>query len=169
MSHRPALPSYRKHKQSGQAIVTFRLPSGKRKDYLLGRYASEESKAEYARLLGEFRAGHGSLPGPAGPLGDLTVNELLVRYLRHCDGYYRRADGSPTGQAEQVRYALRPVMDRYGHTPARDFGPLGLKAVRAAMVESGLAACVWQETNTRSGRPSRMAPWSRPKTAKAVL
>src|SRR5947209_6367554 len=104
MSHRPALPSYRKHKQSGQAIVTFRFPGGKRKDFILGRYGSPESKAEYARLFGEFQAGHGAIPGSAGPLGDLTVNELLVRYLRHCDGYYRNADGSPTGQAEQARY-----------------------------------------------------------------
>jgi hypothetical protein len=66
MSRRPILPSYRKHKQSGQAVVTFRLPSGKRKDYLLGTFGSKESKAEYARLLAEFQAGHGTMPGPAG-------------------------------------------------------------------------------------------------------
>jgi len=56
MSRRPNLPSYRKHKQSGQAIVTFRLPSGRGKDYLLGPHGSEQSKAEYARLLTEFQA-----------------------------------------------------------------------------------------------------------------
>ena len=55
MSRRPILPSYRKHKDSGQAIVTFRLPSGKRKDYLLGPYGSKESKSEYARLMSEFQ------------------------------------------------------------------------------------------------------------------
>src|SRR5215207_8432190 len=105
MPRRPVLPSYRKHKQSGQAVVTFRLPGGKRKDYLLGRYGSKESKAEYARLLTEFQAGHRSLPGPGHPIGDVSVNELLVRYLRHCDQYYRAADGTPTGQAEVIRYA----------------------------------------------------------------
>jgi integrase len=156
MSHRPALPSYRKHKQSGQAIVTFRLPGGRKKDYLLGKYGSAESKAEYARLLGEFQAGHGSLPGPSYPLADLTINELLVRYLRHCDAYYRRADGTQTGQADQVRYALRPLMDRYGHTVARDFGPLGLKAVRAAMVESGLSRKV---INQRIGIVRQFFKW----------
>jgi integrase len=137
MSRRPGLPSYRKHKQSGQAIVTFRLPGGKKKDYLLGRYGSKESKAEYARLLGEFQAGHGTMPGPDGPLSDLTINELLVRYLHHCDQYYRNTDGSPTGQAASVRFALRALMEMYGHTLACRFGPLALKAVRAEMVETG--------------------------------
>ena len=149
-------PSYRKHKQSGQAVVTFRLPGGKRKDYLLGPYGSKESKTDYARLLAEFQAGHGTMPGPAGPLGDLTVNELLVRYLRHCASYYRHADGAPTGQAEQVRYALRPLMERYGHTPARDFGPLSLKAVRAAMVDSGLSRKV---VNQRVGIVRQFFKW----------
>lgn len=62
MPHQQVLPSYRKHKQSGNAIVTFRLPSGRRKDYVLGPYGSKKSKAEYARLLGEFQAGHGTPP-----------------------------------------------------------------------------------------------------------
>jgi hypothetical protein len=42
---------------------------------------------------------------PAHPLGDLTVNELLVRYLRHCENYYRQGDGTPAGRAEQGRRA----------------------------------------------------------------
>ena len=107
MSHRSIVPTYRKHKQSSQAIVTFRLASGKRKDYLLGRFGSQESRAEYARLLAEFQTSHGAMPGPSGPVGHLTINELLVRYLRHCDEQYRNADGTPTGQAADV--GLHPV------------------------------------------------------------
>jgi hypothetical protein len=103
--------------------VTFRLPGGKRKDCLLGRYGTKELKVEYTRLLAEFRAGHQSLPRSAGTIGDVTINELLVRYLRHCDRYYRAADGTPTGQEEVIRYALRPVKELDGHTPARAFGP----------------------------------------------
>ena len=137
MSHRSAVPTYRKHEQSGQAVVTFRLPNGRRKDYLLGRHGSKESKTEYARLLAEFQAGHGAMPGTSGVLGDLTVNELLVQYLRHCDQFYRNADGTPTGHADGVRFALRVLMSMYGHTMARDFGPLALKAVRTALVERG--------------------------------
>src|SRR3954449_3333471 len=93
MPRRSSFPSYRKHKQSGQAIVTFRLPAGKRKDYLLGPYRSKESKAEYARLLAVYQAGDGTLPMAAGG-PDLTVAELLVRYLRHADTHYCHPDGT---------------------------------------------------------------------------
>lgn len=156
MSHRPGLPSYRKHKQSAQAIVTFRLPSGKKKDYLLGPYGSRDSKSEYARLLSEFQAGGGSMPDKAGPLGDLTINELLVRYLRHCDGYYRNADGTPTGQAAGVRFALRHLMTMYGHTQASDFGLLALKAVRGALIESGNSR---KTVNLRVGLVRQFFKW----------
>src|SRR5688500_17963985 len=156
MSRRPSLPTYRKHKQSGQAIVTFRLAGGKRKDYLLGPYGSKQSKTEYARLVAEFQAGGGSLPGPAGPVGDLTINELLVRYLRHCDGSYRNADGTPTGQAAGIRFALRPLMATYGHTQARDFGPLALKAVRAALVRAGNSR---KTVNLRVGLVRQFFKW----------
>ena len=137
MLQKSVLLSYRKHKQSGNAIVTFCLPSGKRKDYVIGRYGSKECKAEYARLPEEFQAGHGALPGPSGPIGDITVNELLVRYLRHCDRYSRAGDGTSAGQADNVQHATRPLMKLYGHTMVRNFGPLALKAVRVSMVETG--------------------------------
>ena len=46
-----ALPRYALHKPSGQARV--RLPDGQggRKEYYLGRYGSDESYAEYTRLI----------------------------------------------------------------------------------------------------------------------
>jgi integrase len=156
MPQQSLLPSYRKHKQSGNAIVTFRLPGGRRKDYVLGCYGSNESKAEYARLLGEFEAGHGTLPGPSGPTGDITINELLVRYLRHCDQYYRSLDGTPTRQAESVRDATRPLMHAYGHTTVRNFGPLALKAVRALMIEAGNAR---KTINQRIGMIRQFFKW----------
>jgi hypothetical protein len=156
MSRRRAVPSYRKDTQSGQAVVTFRLPTGKRKDYLLGSYGSRESKAEYARLLAEFQAGHGAMAGVAEPVADLTVNELLVRYLRHCDQYYRNADGTPTGQAAGVRFALRAPMDMYGHTPAGDFGPLALKVGRAPLVDAGNSR---KTVNVRVGLVRQFFKW----------
>ena len=54
-----------------------------------------ESKAEYGRILAQLRAGGAIVPvGPAAP--DLTVNELLVKFLAHADAYYRHPDGTPT-------------------------------------------------------------------------
>jgi hypothetical protein len=49
------LPTYRLHKQSGKAIVSLPLGDGTYKDYLLGFYNSEESKAEYARVVTEWQ------------------------------------------------------------------------------------------------------------------
>src|SRR5262245_35612401 len=81
-------PSYRKH-SSGQAIVTLPLGSGRRKDILLGPYGSPESHEEYERLLGEWRVNGGCVPEPAVPAAsDITLNELMVRYLAHADAYY---------------------------------------------------------------------------------
>jgi hypothetical protein len=50
LSH-TAVPSYRFHKQSGQAIVTL---SGK--DVLLGKYYTVASRAEYNRRIAEWVA-----------------------------------------------------------------------------------------------------------------
>jgi len=44
-----AVPSYRRHKQSGQGIVTL---SGR--DFLLGKYDTTESRDKYNRLIAEW-------------------------------------------------------------------------------------------------------------------
>jgi hypothetical protein len=49
LNHR--LPSYRKHKPSGQAVVTL---DGK--DHYLGPHGSKASLQEYDRLVGEWQA-----------------------------------------------------------------------------------------------------------------
>ena len=60
MARRPnPIPSYRLHKQSGQAVVTLRDGTGKRRDVLLGIYNTPESKAEYRRVLAEWEDGGG--------------------------------------------------------------------------------------------------------------
>jgi hypothetical protein len=74
----------------GQAIVTVNL-NGTRKDFLLGRYDSPESKAEYRRLLADLEAGKVWADVPR----DLTVNELCLRYWEHAQVYYRDHDGTP--------------------------------------------------------------------------
>ena len=52
-----SLPKYRKHKRSGQAIVTL---SGK--DFYLGPHGTNASKLEYDRLIGEWLANGRQLP-----------------------------------------------------------------------------------------------------------
>ena len=51
--HRTRVPKYRLHKPSGRAVVTFREFG----DIYLGEHGSEESKAEYRRLVSEYLTG----------------------------------------------------------------------------------------------------------------
>lgn len=147
MARKITLPSYRRHKQSGQAVVTLNDPVGRRRDVLLGPYGSPESKAEYARVIGEWQASHRGLPGPAP--SDITVNEILIRFWEHVEEHYRNPDGTPTTEVENFRNALKPLRELYGHTPAVRFGPLALKTVRQRWIDGGLSR---RFINQRVGR-----------------
>jgi integrase len=145
-------PSYRLHKPSGQAVVTL----GGR-DVYLGRHGSPESRAEYDRLTAEWLLqGRPQVARPVGAGQDTTVNEMVLAYLRHADAYYVK-DGKPTSEPKNVRLALRPLRRLYGDTLARDFGPLALKTVRQAMVDSGLCR---NEVNKRSRQVVRAFKWA---------
>ena len=124
---------------------------------LLGRYDSPESKGEYERLLSAIRTAtpvvSRALPLP--PL--LTVNELLLAFLGHCEAYYRRPDGSPTSEPRTYRLALRVVQQLFGPTPAAEFGPLALKAVRQRMADLGWSRGV---VNQSVGRVRRCWKWA---------
>lgn len=148
-------PKYRR--KGHQAIVTLTDPSGKRRDYLLGPWKSAESRAEYGRLLAEWHAAGMCIPhvGP-GP-SDLTVNELILRFWQHAKLHYRHADGTPTSEQDGYRHSLRPLKALYGHTLAREFTPLALKAVRQNMIDAGLARRL---INQRIGRVRRLFRWA---------
>jgi hypothetical protein len=53
---RKSVPSYRLHRATGQAIVTLTDEPANRRDVYLGKFGSDESRAEYARVLGEWQA-----------------------------------------------------------------------------------------------------------------
>src|SRR5262249_33619616 len=76
------IPAYRLHKQSGQAVVTLPDGFGRRRDILLGKYGTPESRKEYARVLAEWEANGRHLPQPTAA-SDLTVNELVLGYWKH--------------------------------------------------------------------------------------
>jgi integrase len=156
MSRPSHVPSYRRHKQSGQAIVTLTDAAGDRRDVLLGRYGTKESRTEYARVIAEWEAAGRNLP-TASAAADLTVNELLVRFWAHAEQHYRDPDGKPTNELNDYRLSLRPLRELYGHTPAKDFGPLALVAVRQRMMEAGLCRGV---INQRVGRIRRAFKWA---------
>jgi integrase len=127
------------------------------RDIYLGRYGSPESRAEFDRILAEWLSNGRRLPAPASASGtDLSVNELAVTYLAFADGYYTKR-GKPTSEPVSIRQTIRPLRQLYGHTLAREFGPLQLKAVRQAMIDAGLCR---NEVNKRTGRIVRMFKWA---------
>jgi hypothetical protein len=67
MCRRNHVPTYRLHKQSGQAVVTLPDGLGNRRDVLLGRYGSTESRKEYTRVLAEWESSGRILPGSRPP------------------------------------------------------------------------------------------------------
>jgi integrase len=136
MSRKPSVPSYRLHKQSGQAVVTLPDELGGRQDVLLGQYDSPDSLAEYARVIAEWTANGRRLPHKE-TTPDLTVNELILPYFQFVQGYYRHPDGRPTSEVDNIRLALRPLRKLYGHKPAAEFDSLALEALREQMVRDG--------------------------------
>jgi integrase len=105
------------------------------RDVYLGRFGSPEAEQRYQQAVAEWLANSRMNPATRaesdpGP----TVAEILVPYVEHCERYYRRADGTPTGEAANIKLALRPLRELYAHIPARDFGPLQLKAVRNKLI-----------------------------------
>jgi integrase len=150
----PKIPSYRLHKPSGKAIVVIR-----NRMYYLGKFGSAESKDEYSRIIAEWAAQSGDLapPRPRDRPGEvLTITELASAYWEYVIGYYVK-DGEVTSEAECIRQALKPVRRIYGHTLAKDFGPLALKTVRRAMIAQGWAR---NHVNRQTNRVKRMFSWA---------
>src|SRR4051812_29595783 len=113
-------PSYRLHKPTGQAVVTI---DGR--DFYLGKHGSEASRGEYDRLISEWLSHGRRLPAA----DDATISELLVGFFKWADAYYMK-DGEPTSESGLFRLSLAVLRRLYGHSQAKDFGPLALKTVR---------------------------------------
>ncbi len=91
-----SIPKYRNHKSSGLAIVTLPDGRGGRRDFTLGPYGTKASRLEYSRLIAEWEAAGRCLPQIS--TSDLTLNELMQRFLIHAKAYYRHPDGSQTNE-----------------------------------------------------------------------
>lgn len=149
LSH--ALPKYRKHKASGQAICTIRG-----KDHYLGPHGTKASKAAYDRLISEWLASGRCPLGAAGPEDDLTISEVILAYWSFAKKHYRK-QGKPTSEQASLRWALKPLREMYGGTSAIEFGPLALKAIRFKYIEHGLSRL---SVNQNVGRIVRMFRWA---------
>jgi integrase len=161
-------PRYRFHRQSGQAVVSLPLGNGTYKDVLLGPFDTPESRQEYARILAEWEAnGRKASSVLAFSVEGQTINEVMLAFWKYAEQHYRRPDGTQTGELREYRSAFKPLKELYGHTAAKDFGPVALKAVRQLMIEGNenreqgrqrpLARGV---VNQRIGRIKRLFKWA---------
>ena len=139
---RSSLPAYLLHKPTGQARCRI---AGK--DHYLGPYGSESSRIRYGQLVAKLAGGVSVDPIAAPKRGRTTtieseadpgptVGELCLAFLRHAEGHYLK-NGKPTSEVDILKSVMRPLNELYGMLPAKDFGPLALKAVRVKLVECG--------------------------------
>lgn len=133
------IPNYRLHKATGQAVVVLRGRS-----VYLGKFDTPESRAKYDRVMARYLAGRADPEHPATESAsrpttsatrsaDLSVAELVLRYWGHAKTYYTK-NGRPTGELYPLKQALRVLRRHFGETPATEFGPLSLKALRDVMI-----------------------------------
>jgi hypothetical protein len=141
------VPSYRKHKATGQAVVTI---NGK--DIYLGRHGTKDSKAEYDRVIVERLARGRQLP--ASDAG-MTINEVMVAYLHYAANYY--SAGGETSEVARIKDAMRPLKQLFGKVPSAEFGPRKLKTVREAMLAKGWCR---SNVNHQVHRLKRMFKWA---------
>jgi integrase len=138
------IPSYTRHKASGQARVT--LNGG---DHYLGPWNTPQSRAEYERVVNEWLARGRRLPD-RDDRGELRAKELI-------HGYYQFAAGSmPDVEVDKVQAALKPVREMYGETPAAEFEPVAFQAVRKKLIDAELCISTIRD---RMGIIKRMVAW----------
>jgi len=138
-------PSYLLHKSTGQARV--RIDG---KDHYLGEYGSPESRERYDDLVAEWFRNN-----LEASRSSLTIDELALLFLNHAESYYRK-NGKTTSEVQNIRIALRPLIQRFGACRVRDFGPVKLKTVREAMIRAG---SVRTSINRQVDRIKRMFRW----------
>jgi integrase len=86
----------------------------------------------------------------------LTLSELWDRYKAFATDYYRRADGTQSGEAAVIGLAMKPTLALLGDVLVDDLKPALLEDVRAEMIAKG-----WARTtiNSQVHRVRRVIAW----------
>ena len=117
-------PSYRKHKASGRAVVTL---DGT--DTYVGPNGTAASRKEYDRVIGEWLAAGRRLPARDG--AGMSIAELIESYRHFAETYYRKPDGSDSGEIKPIKLAMRQLRKLHGKASVSDLRPAGAEG-RAA-------------------------------------
>lgn len=148
MSQKP-IPKYRRQKNPSGDRAFVEL-SGKR--VYLGAYDSPQSRAEYHRLVAEWEAGGRRTQVPQT---DVTIVEVIAAFKAHVERTY--ADDRT---AQRFKSAWEPLSELYGETPAAEFGPLRLKAVREKMIVGKRGTRTRQYVNALVGAVKHIFKWA---------
>ncbi len=157
------IPKHCCHKASERGVV--RLNGH---DHYTGQFGTPESDSAYEQLIARWLANVRYLPQPgqsqstlpvailATTAGSVTVNELILAFWGHAQVHYRDPDGKVTSEPSHFRSALKPLRAVYGQEPAVDFSPRKLKAVREALMATGITR---PEVNRRVSKIRHVFKW----------
>jgi integrase len=151
LSPKPEWPAFCLHKRSGRAYVKL---NGKQMP--LGKHGTNEAWKNYLRTMAEWEANGRQVPGTADAEA-LQIQDLCADYIEHATTYYRREDGTQTGQVDNVCYSLKLLLELYGDSPIARFDRRALKAVREQWIEGKLARST---INARVQVIQRMFAWA---------
>ena len=136
-------PEYRKHRRSGQAIVTI---NGH--DFLLGPHGTQVSRNAYDQRIAEWiSSGRSCDYGRPPPVRQSTTCvELIDLYILHARAY----DGKgPNSELRRIVRVMRPVCKLYRRTAACKFGAIKFTAVRHVLINEGLSRSFVNATTRR--------------------
>lgn len=108
------IPAYRKHRSSGQARC--RIDG---QEFLLGLYGTKASKLAYDQLINQWLAAGRQLPHKQEDSA-LTITQLCVAYVKHCNQYYRKHDKT-TDEVTAVKRAVKVLRELFGSELADEF------------------------------------------------
>ena len=158
-------PRVHHHRHSGKARV--RLNG---RDIYLGPWKSDPNdrtgRRAHPDLVKEVERlwALAILEQPLPTNGEFTINGLIGRFMEHVGqpGRYTQRPGK-TSQIDNFKDALRQLQALYGPTPAKDFGPLRLHAVRESLLQHRKRngqPLARRTINQRVGRIREMFNWA---------
>lgn len=162
---RTSTPKLRHHRAKQKGVVTL---SGRH--VYLGHWPADQKsppaavRAAYERELAAWLASDRSpkrgvspdTPAPVPKGTAPTVNDLVAAFRLHAEVYYRRPDGTQTGEVGEFRSVLRELRSVHGTLPTADFTPKLLIEFRDRLVAKGLARST---VNQRTARVVRVWKW----------
>lgn len=144
------LPTKLNRNSRGQAWCWY---DGKKRWF--GRFDTADSHRQFEAWVATLPENRETGRAVIGTAKDTTLAMLSAAFMAYAEEHYRQ-DGEPTGEADNVRLAMRPALKLYGKIPVNRFGPKLLKDVQKHMVADGLAR---NTINSRINRIRRVFKW----------